>query len=394
MNKASFLLLAAGLLAAAVSGAQSKLSGPYTLKIDVSSLQEKPGRLYFRYYNIAAKKTVTDSAEITGSSTAIAFKGNIDEPMMGTLSFMPKSPEGKPVVVRSKYSFNFYFDPGTVTVLVHDSLSAATVSGSPSHTVYEKLAKNKAEQEERQSELLAGYSGYAKAKDSVNMKATMMKVAELRKDIREKVYKPFVLEYANSSPVSLMALSAYAGYAKSDEVELLFNKLSPEYKDLPSAKVILEKIEIAKNTSVGAMAPDFTQADTLGIPVSLSSFRGKYVLLDFWASWCVPCRAENPNVVKTFNHYRDKGFTVLSVSLDKPEQKDKWLKAIHDDKLTWTHVSDLRFWNNAVARQYDITAVPQSFLIGPDGKILARNLRGDALAKKMAELLGPPEQGN
>ncbi len=143
---------------------------------------------------------------------------------------------------------------------------------------------------------------------------------------------------------------------------------------------------IAKKTGIGATALEFTQNDTLDIPVSLSSFRGKYVLLDFWASWCGPCRAENPNLVKSFNHYKDKGFNVLSVSLDKPGNKDLWMKAIHDDKLTWTHVSDLAFWNNAVAKMYGINSVPSNFLIDPQGKIVGRNLRGEELNKKLAEI--------
>ena len=131
---------------------------------------------------------------------------------------------------------------------------------------------------------------------------------------------------------------------------------------------------------------DFTQNDTLGNPVSLSSFKGKYVLVDFWASWCGPCRRENPNVVKTFNAYKDKPFTILSVSLDQPNAKDKWIKAIHDDNLTWTHVSDLQFWNNAVAKQYGIQAIPQNLLLDPQGKIIAKNLRSETLSEKLAEV--------
>ena len=135
------------------------------------------------------------------------------------------------------------------------------------------------------------------------------------------------------------------------------------------------------------MALDFTQNDTLGKPVSLKDFRGRYVLIDFWASWCGPCRAENPNVVAAWQQFKDKNFTVLGISLDQPTGKEKWLKAIHDDHLTWTHVSDLKFWNNAVARKYDINAIPANLLIGPDGKIIARNLHERELAKKLSELL-------
>src|SRR5690606_23321862 len=127
--------------------------------------------------------------------------------------------------------------------------------------------------------------------------------------------------------------------------------------------------------------------DTTGKPVSLSDFRGQYVLLDFWASWCGPCRAENPNIVKAFNKYKDKNFTVLGVSLDAKEQNAAWLAAIKKDNLTWTQVSDLKGWENEVAKQYGIRAIPQNYLIDPSGKIIAKNVRGGALERTLQGIL-------
>jgi peroxiredoxin len=126
------------------------------------------------------------------------------------------------------------------------------------------------------------------------------------------------------------------------------------------------------------------QNDVSGKDVKLSSFRGKYVLLDFWASWCGPCRQENPNVVNAFNQYKEKNFTVLGVSLDRA--RDPWLKAIQDDKLTWTQLSDLKFWSNEVAVQYKIQSIPQNYLIDPDGKIVGKNLRGEQLRLKLENI--------
>jgi peroxiredoxin len=188
--------------------------------------------------------------------------------------------------------------------------------------------------------------------------------------------------------LAVYALQQYVGWdINPDKAEPLFNSLAESNKSLPSAQLLWEGIDIAKKTGIGRIAMDFTQNDTLGKPVTLSSLRGKYLLVDFWASWCGPCRRENPNVVKAFNKYKDKGFHILGVSLDQPNAKDKWMKAIHDDGLTWTHVSDLKYWNNAAAVQYGIQAIPQNYLLDPQGKIVAKNLSGEDLDKKLGALL-------
>ncbi len=171
-------------------------------------------------------------------------------------------------------------------------------------------------------------------------------------------------------------------------LEKRFKSLDKSVQNTEPGKRLEQLIADKKIGAVGTMAIDFSQEDTTGTPVSLSSFRGKYVLVDFWASWCGPCRNENPTVVENYNKFSKKNFTVLGVSLDRPGQKEKWINAIHEDNLTWTHVSDLQFWNNSVAKIYKVGSIPQNFLIDPTGKIVARNLRGPALEEKLCELLG------
>ncbi|TDX00954.1 TlpA disulfide reductase family protein [Dinghuibacter silviterrae] len=170
-----------------------------------------------------------------------------------------------------------------------------------------------------------------------------------------------------------------------DWLETQYALLQPKIQQDYYGRILEHQIVKARIGKEGTMAIDFTQNDVNGNPVTLSSFRGKFVLVDFWASWCGPCRMENPNVVRAYQEFKGKNFTILSVSLD--QAKEAWVKAITDDGLTWTQVSDLKYWNNAAAQLYNISSIPQNMLVDPKGRIIARNLRGEELEVKLKEVL-------
>jgi peroxiredoxin len=211
---------------------------------------------------------------------------------------------------------------------------------------------------------------------------------ELLTDSIQKEVDAFIAKYPNSAVSPFLLLVVLNINNDVNMLEERLQQLKPAALTNAYGKYLQGFVDDEKGTAIGSIAKDFTQADTTGQPVALSSFRGKYVLLDFWASWCGPCRQENPNVVRNFQKFKDKNFTVLGVSLDNPGQRQRWLDAIKKDNLTWTNVSDLQGWGNVVAQQYKVQGIPQNFLIGPDGKILAKNLRGQDLEVRLCELLG------
>jgi len=311
--------------------------------------------------------TIAKAKSVKGN---FVLKGTLQDPSLLVLN------------MEGNKKLTVFLDKGKITMKgAYANPAQIKVTGSATQTAFRSFQDIFVPNFEKLSQYnMRGQSG--DHSDSLQMAAQNL-IDRIQTDIDQFVDKN------PSSPVSSFILVATIGL--KEDMALLESrvaKLKPEAMVGTFGKYLEDMVGNAKATAIGSIATDFTQNDTLDAPVKLSSFRGKYVLLDFWASWCGPCRQENPNVVRTFQKFKDKNFTVLGVSLDRQGQKNKWLDAIHRDNLTWTHVSDLQFWQNSVAQLYKVQSIPQNFLIDPTGKIIAKNLRGPDLEAKLCEVLG------
>jgi peroxiredoxin len=328
---------------------------------------------------------VLDTVEVQNG--AFFFKGKVDAPVKAHI-VVDHAGKGLNNLGRAADALLVYLEEASMLVKGRDSVCRAVVSGSKLNTAFVQYHSEvlwPAEQAGVRAD--AAFRAAPERRDKAFIDSLQTTLKEAWKE-RETLKCNYIKQYPGSY-FSLEALMEIAGESPDvSRIDPLFKSLSPVLRNSVAGKKFAALLYDKGPLAIGTYAPDFTQQDMSDHPVKLSDFKGKYVLLDFWASWCGPCRAENPAVLKAYNAYKNKKFTVLGVSLDQPGKKEAWLQAIAKDSLVWTQVSDLQYWNNAVAKQYGVRSIPQNFLLDPKGKIIAKNLRGEALHQKLKEVLG------
>lgn len=319
-----------------------------------------------------ANKPADTLARATVKNGVFILTGHVNEPNLFILNFASAKKKTSIFIGNEKVSVS-----GNI-----ENLSAIQVKGSPSETdflAFEEIFNpyfaqlNQLSQLSNSPEAASKRDSIGEVYQTVAM-TIQSKVDSFIQGRKSSYVSPFLLVVVNQLSDDILLL------------ERRYQTLSPQVQQSVYGNYLREQIQNGKVGAIGSEAMDFTQADTAGKPVSLSSFKGKYVLVDFWASWCKPCRMENPNVVAAYERFKAKNFTVLGVSLDR--SREAWIKAIQEDKLAWTQVSDLKFWNNAVAQQYHIQQIPINLLIDPKGMIVGKNLRGPDLDSRLCALLG------